>query len=88
MRHLTVVYTINDEKVFEEEQKRISSLCSPSAGKPWAITAWSLDHEIVRNMLVQEALDNSDYKTAENVMGAVNVGDYQSVQEFIDRNKS
>lgn len=84
MRHLTVVYTINDEKSFEEEQNRINKLCSSSDGKPWAITSWSLDHEVNRCMLIHEALDNSDYKTAGDIVRAVNVGDYQSVQEFID----
>ncbi|MBS0424574.1 MAG: hypothetical protein JSR71_09180 [Proteobacteria bacterium] len=86
MRHLTVVYTINDEKAFEEEQQRISNLCSPSQGKPFAITAWSLDHEINRTMLIQEALENHDWETAEQLISADGVGKYGNVEEFISAN--
>ena len=53
MRYLTVVYAINDEDKFSDELNRIHSLCSPSDGKPWSITSWSLEHEINRLEMIE-----------------------------------
>lgn len=60
MRHLTIVYTINNEDEFAPELDRINGLLSPSKGKPWAITAMSLDHEIQRVADIHEAADSYD----------------------------
>lgn len=86
MKHLTVVYTINDENAFEQERQRILGLTSLSAGKPFAITSWSLDHEINRTTLIQEAIDNRDFDAAEQIVSAVGVGNYESVEEFVSAN--
>lgn len=57
-KYLTVVYTINSTEDFLEENTRLQSLFTESDGKPWAITAMSVDHEIHRLELIESALDS------------------------------
>jgi len=86
MRHLTIVYTINDEDAFDEEEKRIKNMISESDGKPFAITAWSQDNEVNRHMLMLECLDRHDRDTLEQLVSADDVGDYATIDEFISAN--
>ncbi len=56
-RFMTVVYMINDPSKFLEENERLHAHFYPDpTGKPWAITAMSLDHEIRRLELIEEAM--------------------------------
>jgi len=48
-KFLTVVYTIHDEREFRKEKDAINEKFMSSKGKPWAITAMSIDHEINRS---------------------------------------
>lgn len=57
-QYLTVVYTINSTEDFLEENNRLQSLFTEPDGKPWAITAMSVDHEIHRLELIENALDS------------------------------
>jgi len=87
MRHLTIVYTINDEKAFEEEAQRIRNMTKPSDGEPFAITAYSLDHEINRLDLICEAINSChDKYMIEQIYSANDVGQYSSIEEFINAN--
>lgn len=55
MRHLTAVYTVHDDAAFEEEEQRIAAISMatldeqgrPISDRPWAITAMSVDHELL-----------------------------------------
>lgn len=87
MRHLTVVYTINDEKAFEEEAQRIRNITSQSDGKPFAITAFSMDHEVNRSNLIDEAINaGHDKYLIEQIASANDVGQYSTIEEFINAN--
>lgn len=57
MRHLTVVYTINDDDAFKPESDRIYGAFQSSAGLPYAITAISHGHEMNRVQLIEDATD-------------------------------
>ena len=74
MRHMTIVYTINDEEAFKSEAERMEGLFSSSEGKPWAITAWSRDHEMNRVDLIRDAIDaRCDLDVIDNIVNAANI---------------
>lgn len=70
-RALTVVYTINDSDAFEEHQQFINLHFEKSDGKPWAITAQSLGHEIHRVCLAEEAHDQRRYDLLDEIFGMI-----------------
>lgn len=81
-RYLTVVYTIHDEKEFEAEKAAINDKFKSSEGEPWAITAMSLDHEIQRVHLIEEALDRDEYRKADMAIGHVDIGNIKSLEQL------
>jgi len=66
-RHITVVYTINDDDAFADEMARITGNMKSSGGEPWAITAMSLDHEMQRVEYMERIAKNlsGDYDLAD-----------------------
>lgn len=86
-RHLTTVYTINDEKGFEPEQNRLLDFFQESKGKPWAITAMSVDHEIHRLYLVEEAHQRGRHDLLDDIFGLVETTQYEDLNEFIAANE-
>ncbi len=81
-RHLTVVYTINDDDSFTEERDRLMTFFQESKGKPWAITAISIDHEINRLHWVEEALSANDMDAVDAAIGHIDIGNVQSLDEL------
>ena len=81
-KHYTVVYTVNDDESFKEEWERIHENFMQSEGKPWAITAVSLDHEIDRLSLIEDALNANDLEAADKAIGFVNIGRIKSLDEL------
>jgi hypothetical protein len=79
--HLTVVYTVNDGAAFKSELDRIRSLSYPSEGKPFAITAWSRDHEISRLEFIEQALDIDDVQLARDIIGMVDIGECKTLED-------
>ncbi|WP_422475705.1 hypothetical protein [Endozoicomonas sp. ALB032] len=80
--HLTIVYTVNDQKAFEAEKARIRNYFESPDGKPWAITAWSIDHEIKRLGLIEEALEKDRVDLAKRIIKAINLCDYETLADF------
>ncbi len=83
-RHLTVVYTINDKDAFQPELQRIMENNKPSDGEPWALTAWSRDHEITRMEFIEQALDENDIDLARDIISMIDIGDFKSLDEIRD----
>lgn len=79
-KYLTVVYTINDEAAFSPEREKLMSNFKKSEGEPWAITAMSIDHELQRLELIEEAIAINDMDAIEHILGAPNVGDYATLE--------
>ncbi len=80
--HLTVVYTINDPEAFAEERQKLKDNFMPSKGKPWSISAMSLDHEINRIYFIEEAIENNDEDLIPAILSHANIGnveDYHGV---------
>lgn len=58
-RYVTIVYMVNDPSQFLVENERLNSYFYPDpTGKPWAITAMSMDNEIRRLELIEEAVND------------------------------
>ncbi|WP_299314992.1 hypothetical protein [uncultured Halomonas sp.] len=86
-RHLTVVYTIHDDALFEDEQQKIferfrQSACSGSEAEPWTITAVSSDHEIRRLELIEQALEQEDDRVEliARILGQTDIGNADDLQ--------
>ncbi len=73
-QYLTVVYTINSPEDFLEENNRLQSLFTEPDGKPWAITAMSVDHEIHRLELIESALDSDQDELIEVIISHPAIG--------------
>lgn len=82
MTHLTVVYTINDEKSFESEKTRLLDLFKKSDGEPWAITAISKNHEMRRVDLIQDAINEGSIDLIEKILGASDIGNNSLLDDF------
>ena len=79
----TVVYTIHDAKSFEKERQRIMESFKSSEGEPWAITAVSTDHEIMRCEFMYEAADtHRDPELVTEVWASPDVGNKDSLADF------
>lgn len=76
-KHITVVYTINDERAFEAEHHRIMEHMQADTNQPWAITAITRDHEIRRLELIEKALDKNDFPHAHELISKNNVGNHR-----------
>jgi hypothetical protein len=59
-RYLTVVFEINDEKVFKNEVPDLHGKMFGEKGDPWRITAMSLDDEMTRLDLLEQASSIDD----------------------------
>ncbi len=81
-RHLTVVYTIHDEKFFEEEQKMLMSKFQNSNGKPWAITAMSHGDEIHRLSLIEDAHSANRHDLIDDICGLIDPGNIDSIEDL------
>lgn len=73
-QYLTVVYTINNPDDFFEENDRLQSLFTESDGKPWAITAMSVGHEIHRLELIENAMDSNRNDLIEVIISHPEIG--------------
>lgn len=83
IKHLTVVYSIQDGDAFMSEHQRIMELFYHDMGdKPWGITAVSLDHEIRRIELIEEAINMSDMDLVYELLEHTDVGNLQTLQEL------
>ncbi len=86
-RFLTVVYTINDDEKFSKERADIMKKFQESNGKPWAITAMSLDHEIGRLSLIEEAAARGGVEALELIEGIIahpKIGQFETLVGFED----
>lgn len=83
MKHLTVVYRIQDSDAFMGEHQRIMECFNHEMGnKPWGITAMSLDHEIRRIELIEEAINLNDFDLVHELLEHTDVGNLQTLQEL------
>ena len=73
-QYLTVVYTINSPDDFLEENERLQSLFTELEGRPWAITAMSVDHEIHRVELIESALESNQDELIEVIVSHPAIG--------------
>jgi hypothetical protein len=73
-QYLTVVYTINSPEDFLEENERLQSLFTEPQGRPWAITAMSVDHEIHRMDLIASALHSNQSELIETIISHPEIG--------------
>jgi hypothetical protein len=81
-RHLTVVYTINDEAAFQPEQERLKEMFKASANEPWAVTAMSLDHEMTRLSFVEDAHNNNEDYLIDEICGCIDIGKFDTLEDF------
>jgi len=85
--HFTIVYTVNDEDSFKEERQKIMDNMKSSNGEPWAITAMSLDHELQRLHLIEEALNERDFDVIESILYEMDIGNINSLDEMLEQDK-
>jgi len=72
LKSFTVVYTVRDEKAFvasDEWRKLHDSMASMDASAPFAVTAMSMDHEMRRVQLMEEAVEK--YRHRDECLAAV-----------------
>lgn len=79
---LTCVYTINDKKEFEAENKHIFENFKNSDGLPWAITAVSRGHELHRLALIEEAHDEKRHDLLDDIFGMVDPTLAESISDL------
>lgn len=84
--YLTVVYTINDEKAFQETLRKLLwnfDAAGLGNGKPFAITAMSDDDEIKRIELIQEAfVPGEPLSLITKIIEHPCIGDIDSIDEL------
>ena len=76
---------MNDTEAFKDEQERLMSHFEKADGKPWAVTAFSRDHEIKRMTFIEEALDEGDIDLAQEIIRTINLCDYKTLADFKDK---
>lgn len=81
-KFLTVVYTIHNEKEFRKERDAINEKFMASEGKPWAITAMSVDHEINRLHWIEEALNAEDSQAVDAAISCGDIGNVKSLDDL------
>lgn len=72
LKHFTVVYTVRDEAAFRasDEWNRIhASMQAMDASSPFEVTAMSMDHEMRRVHLMEEAAER--YRDAYDLRDAI-----------------
>lgn len=82
MKHLTVVYSIVDEAAFATEMNRVMSIYSDLGEKLWGITAVSIDHEIKRLQLVEQALNKNDVDIIPAILAHTDIGNVRDINEL------
>ena len=79
--HITVVYTINDPEAFAEERQKLKDNFMSSEGKPWSISAMSLDHEMNRVRFIEEAIENDDEDLIQLILNHADIGNVEDYHE-------
>lgn len=82
MKHLTVVYAIADEESFAPELASIMDRFSRLGEQPWGVAAVTMDHEIKRLELIEEALSDEDFQLAKAVLSHTEIGNIKSLSEL------
>ena len=59
-QYVTVVYKVNDNEAFKPEFDKIHKKMLEDDSQPWRVTAVSLDDEMHRVELLEEALQSDD----------------------------
>lgn len=80
LRRLTIVYTINDNAAFQDEQKHVFDNFKSSDGQPWAITAVSRGHELHRLSLIEEAHDEGRHDLLDEIFGMIDPDTVESIR--------
>ena len=83
--YLTVVYKINDPESFEAKRLDILSSMKEDDSLPYCVTAASVDHEILRLQLIEEAINEGDSYLIEDIISCANIANYNSLDEFKKR---
>ncbi len=60
-KYITVVFEINNEESFKEKQAEFHEKMLDGKGEPWRVTAMSLDNEMARLSLMEDARDFDDF---------------------------
>ena len=81
-KHLTVVYTVNDNDAFDDEFDSVMNKFKTSEGEQWAITAVSMGHEMNRIHWIEEALDANDINAARNAISHARPDTINSLEEL------
>jgi hypothetical protein len=82
MKHLTVVYTVTDESKFADGLAAVMDQFADVDGKPWSITAVTMDNEIRRVQLIEQAIANADLIAATTVLTHIDIGNVESLEEL------
>lgn len=83
MKHLTVVYTINDEAAFGPEFDRITNHFKASKDEPWAVTAISRGHEMHRLDMINDAVFEEKEHLVLDLIQLANPGDFDDFEHFL-----
>ena len=84
-KHLTLVYTVNDPRKYRSVLERLTAQMKAPDGEPWAITAFSLEHEIHRLSLIEQAVEARDLDLIEEIIGLVNVDEIPNLDALRNR---
>lgn len=85
--YLTACFTINNPDSFAVERAQIMENLTPSDGKDWAVTAVSLDHEMHRIDLIEQALEKGGYEALdliETICAHSDIGNIRSIDELCE----
>lgn len=82
MKHLTVVYRVNDETAFAPELNRVMELFSEPGEKPWGVIAVSLDNEIRRKELIEDAIAQNDSLIIPAILEHNDIGNVRDIDEL------
>lgn len=80
---MTVVYRINRPEEFLAENERLHSHFYPDpSGKPWAVTAMSMDHEIHRLELIEEAAEEDRLDLLDGILSHPKIGAISCIDDI------
>lgn len=81
-RFLTVIYAINNEKVFSVELEKIKARFQENIGQPWIVSAISVNDEMKRLELIEEALELRDLDLIEQIICHADLTKISTIADF------
>lgn len=83
-KYMTVVYAINDDDAFEPTRRAIIDKLKKLGDQPFAVTAVSLDNEMVRIHWMEQAAENIDdiYELRDTINNIISHADIDNVSSL------